>query len=111
MTDLPKKRGQKTETYGPRYASPAWIAEVRGECGCSILSTHALAVEQAKCYLSSRPAGVVDIEYREACGHCRGAGRRSLGRYRFAACKHCKGEGLLTEQHRIQTFVGPEWKP
>ncbi len=99
------------KAFGPRFARSSWVAKVRGEHGCSVLSTQALAVEQAACYLESRPAGVVDLEYTESCGCCSGSGRIARGRMRFRPCKACNGAGELVAPQRVQTFSGPEWTP
>ncbi len=103
-----------TNQHGPRFARPSWTAKVRGEHGFSVLSTASLAAEQAACYLSSRPAGVVDVEYSESCGRCAGSGRRVVAkppRLRFAPCPACSGKGELMAEQRVASYVGPEWRP
>lgn len=98
--------------FGPRFAIPSFMAKVRGEHGCSCMSTMTSALAQANCYLSSRPQGVVDIEYSEQCGHCRGSGRvPGKRRLSWHPCKVCKGQPELTPDMRVATVSGKEWSP
>ncbi len=102
---------RKAEKHGPRYAIATFTVRVRGEMGCSMMHTLDAVKVQADCYLSSRPAGVVDVEYSEQCGHCRGAGRVSKNRRKLAwkPCPVCKGCPELIEEMRIATFTGAQW--
>lgn len=100
-----------TLVFGPRYAVPCWTVTVRGECGSAMLSRAELVQEQVACYLSSRPAGVVDVEYSEHCGACGGSGRKSVGKRvrRYVNCKACKGHPFMALPMRLTTHVGPQW--
>ena len=100
------------QKFGPRYVIATYIVRVRGELGCSMVSTPALAAEQADCYLSSRPAGVVDVEYSESCGHCRGSGRvAGRARMSWKPCPVCAGAPELLPDVRVASYVGPAWAP
>ncbi len=99
---------------GPRFAIPSYVVSVRGEHGSMVTGDPGLIEGQAECYLASRPGGVVDVEYSEHCGHCRGAGSLAKrGRTLFARkpCPVCKGAPELVAPMRIKTFVGPAWSP
>ncbi len=98
------------EKHGPRYAIASFTARVRGEVGCSVLNSMQSAKEQADCYLASRPAGTVDVDYSEQCGRCRGAGRLVRGKRRrsFVRCPACKGSPELIHEVRIASFVGSD---
>lgn len=104
----------KAEKFGPRFAVPSYIVSVRGEHGSMVTSDPAQIAGQAECYLSSRPGGVVDVDYFEQCGRCKGAGTLAKrGRVRFARkpCPTCKGQPELVPAMRIKSFVGPAWAP
>lgn len=94
----------KQRKYGPTFAVPSYVVKVRGECGCSVMSSADGADAQAACYLASRPAGVVDITYSEHCGHCRGAGRVSKNR-RWKSCPACAGAPEITPETHVVTHT------
>jgi hypothetical protein len=103
----------KAPKAGPRFAIPSYVVSVRGEHGSMVTNDRALVASQVECYLSSRPGGVVDVEYFEQCGHCRGSGRKLVSRRtsKSKPCPACKGTPELVTQMRVQTFVGPAWSP
>jgi hypothetical protein len=110
-SSIPNFNMTNATKFGPRYAIPNFLVAVRGEHGCAILSNRSFVKEQADCYLSSRPGAVVDVEYFETCGHCRGSGRTQGARqYHWVVCKACKGVPS-TDSFRIQSFVGNERSP
>lgn len=73
----------------------SFLVKVRGEHGCSVMSTLGFAVAQAECYMASTPGRVVDISETRTCGHCHG--QRGLKRCPF--CKDVEPEDVL-----LQTF-------
>lgn len=97
----------KAIKFGPVFAYANYTAKVRGESGCSVISTMALAEEQAACYLASRPAGVVEITYSECCRHCSGSGRVRKGNRLLAwkPCPACNGQPELHADELIKTIA------
>lgn len=87
----------KAATHGPVHTVHGYTVSVRGESGCAVVGTLDMVRSQAECYLSSRPVGVVDVEYYEQCGRCRGAARVCTNRRQMTweACPVCAGRGEL----------------
>jgi hypothetical protein len=83
----------RRKTFGPAFSVANYTIKVRGEHGCTVTGTYAVALSQAHCYLDSRPAGTVDILYSEVCGHCRGSGRicKSKRTLTWKPCPVCNG--------------------
>lgn len=97
----------KAVKFGPVFAWGNYTVKVRGESGCSVVSTLAMAEEQAACYLSSRPAGVVDVFYSEQCRCCSGAGRVVKSRKLLAwkPCPACNGAPELYADELVRTIA------
>lgn len=94
---------QTPAKHGPAHNLASFTVKVVGECGCAVVSSMALAEEQAACYLESRPAGRVEISYFESCGRCRGAGRVALNRklLSYKPCPACGGAPDTTPERVI----------
>lgn len=86
--------------YGPRYAVPSYLVQVRGESGCMMTGNPDSAAAQVACYLESRPGGICDVTYSEHCAYCRGNGRYLASRrtLKWLPCKVCKGAPDLHEE-------------
>jgi DnaJ-class molecular chaperone len=92
---------------GPAHSIASFTVKVRGEHGCTVCSTADGAAGQAACYLSSRPAGQVDVFYSEQCGRCRGSGRVSKNRRTLAwmPCPVCAGAAETTPDTLLVTHT------
>ncbi len=97
----------KSPKFGPMFASVSYVVKVRGESGCSIVSSMDLAEDQAACYLSSRPSGVVDVFYSELCRCCAGSGRvrKSRRMLSWRECPACSGKAELFPDTLIRTIA------
>jgi hypothetical protein len=98
---------------GPRFVSPAYTVRVRGESGCAIYGHADGVIPQARCYLSTRPTGTVDVSYSELCAHCSGAGRVRANRRTLAwkPCKVCNGVPKITPDTVIATYTADTLPP
>ena len=83
----------KAPKFGPVHATPAYTITIRGEHGASIYGNPEHVDGQIECYLSSRPAGVVDVTYSEHCAKCSGSGRVRANRRMLSwrPCPACGG--------------------
>ena len=89
----------KATKHGPVYARPAYTVRVRGEHGCSVISSAASIPAQIEAYLSSRPDGIVDVYYSEYCAKCSGSGRvRGRRIMQWLPCPACGGVEPCAEQ-------------
>lgn len=97
----------KAIKFGPVHARVTYTVKVRGEHGCSCLSSADLIDGQAECYLSSRPAGVVEVFYSEQCACCAGSGRVRGNRrvLQWKPCPACGGKGELHADELIRTIA------
>lgn len=96
---------------GPVRKLVSYTCKVRGEHGSASYSDLSLVPEQVRCYLSSRPAGVVDVEYSECCAHCSGSGRVRIPRRIMAwkPCPVCNGAPEFCAPMRVATYSGLSW--
>lgn len=97
-------------SFGPKHKLISYTCKVRGEYGSASYSDPSFVLEQVRCYLSSRPAGVVDVEYSECCAHCSGTGRVRIPRriMAYRECPVCKGAPELCPPIQVASYAGPD---